>query len=71
MLPMLLSFWNICTKALDAVDVNDSGEVDIADAIKLLGYLFSRDPAPAEPFATCGQDTTADDLGCQSFPTCQ
>jgi hypothetical protein len=51
--------------------VNDSGAVDIADTVYFLGGLFSNGPLPLAPFPNCGEDPTADLLGCASFPvTC-
>ncbi len=56
-----------CARSADA---NDSGSVDLADAIAILGYLFAHGAAPADPFAACGADTTADALGCAQYPPC-
>jgi hypothetical protein len=52
---------------LDAADVNDSGDVDIADAVYTLSYLFADGPAPAPPFAGCGEDQIPDELTCDTF----
>ena len=41
-------------------DANDDGDVNIADAISLLGHLFGGAPPLEEPFDTCGSDHTAD-----------
>ncbi|MFN0060685.1 MAG: FG-GAP-like repeat-containing protein [Planctomycetota bacterium] len=49
---------------LDAMDAADSGLVDIGDAIYILSYLFSAGTSPLEPFPACGQDPTADAIGC-------
>jgi len=52
----------------DADDANDDGGFDIADPIRVLSTLFSGGaplPAPA-----CGEDPTADPLGCASGPPC-
>jgi len=38
--------------------------VDIADAVLLLGYLFTGGAPPADPHSTCGEDTTTDPLEC-------
>ncbi len=56
-----------CARAADA---DDSGMIDITDALVVLNYLFRGGPAPVAPFATCGADATADELGCDSFPAC-
>jgi len=53
---------------VDSCDVNDSGAVDIGDTVYFLGGLFSNGPLPLAPFPGCGEDPTADALGCGSFP---
>ena len=55
-----------CEKAADA---DDGGEIDISDAILILGYLFLGEGAPAAP-VSCGEDSTPDDLTCESFAGC-
>ncbi len=47
----------------DAADVNDSGSIDLADPIGLLGYLFIFTNPPAYPWPSSGFDGTEDDLG--------
>ncbi len=58
----------------DAADVNDDGEVNITDPIGTLFFLFLGSPAPPPPFgdaaSDCGEDPTADALGCGSYPAC-
>ena len=55
---------------LDAADANDDGELDISDPIRVLRALFSGgSPLPA-PGDSCGDDLSADFLGCDSFPFC-
>ena len=59
----------------DGADANNDGKVDIADAIKILGYLFTfatTGPLP-EPFPDCGLDpeTPADILDCVTYVPCQ
>ena len=54
----------------DAADVDDSGAVDISDAIRLLGFLFLGGPAPAQPFPDCGADPTDDAIDCQGRTGC-
>jgi hypothetical protein len=49
---------------LDALDADDDGRAGIADALPPLRYLFQSGPEPAPPFATCGNDPTADTLSC-------
>ena len=52
---------------IDAVDADDSGLLDITDAIYLLGYLFQGGPAPLAPYPVAGKDTTKDVLDCLGF----
>jgi hypothetical protein len=49
---------------LDAADVNDSGVLDLSDAVHLLNHLFSGGPPPPLPYPEEGQDLTPDDLDC-------
>ena len=56
-----------CAKS---ADTNDTGVVDVTDALYLLNFLFTGGAPPAAPFAACGQDPTADELSCDSFPSC-
>jgi len=44
--------------------VNDSGKIDVADSVYLLGYLFTGGPPPPPPFPDAGPDPTPDDLEC-------
>jgi len=54
---------------LDAMDTDDSGDVDISDGIALLLYLFAGGDPPAAPGSSCGWDVTSGDgLGCISAP---
>lgn len=55
---------------LDAADVNDNASVELTDAIFILNYLFIGGRLPAAPFPECGQDTTADDIDCETPPDC-
>jgi hypothetical protein len=50
---------------LDAADADDSGVVEITDAIYLLGALFLGTKSVPEPYPACGNDPTADALGCK------
>jgi ELWxxDGT repeat protein len=56
---------------LDAADTDDTGHLDLTDAVYLLVYLFCGGPAPPPPFSNCGVDATADGLGCASSPACE
>ena len=55
---------------LDAADDDDSGEVDISDPIYSLSYQFAGGSPPPAPFPSCGPDSTADQIGCSQFPSC-
>ena len=51
---------------LDAMDVNDDGSNNIADAISALNFLFAGGAAPPPPYPTPGSDPTADSLDCNN-----
>lgn len=53
---------------LDALDVNDDGQVNIGDPISLLGYLFNMEAPPAAPFPAAGVDPTPDAIECVPAP---
>ena len=55
---------------LKAADVNDDGNVDIADPVAALSYIFGAGPPLPAPFEVCGYDPTLDGLSCESFPVC-
>jgi hypothetical protein len=59
---------------IDALDVDDNGELEVTDPVRLLGFLFKGEPPPAPPFAKtvegCGVDPTPDKLGCDYYPHC-
>ena len=55
---------------LSAADANDNGQVDLSDAVYTLGFLFMGGRAPADPFPDCGEDPTADELGCARSARC-
>ena len=54
------------TTCEDAHDSNDDGSVNIADAVQLLGYLFGGTGELPAPGGSCGEDPTADALGCDA-----
>lgn len=54
------------TTCEDAHDSNDDGAINIADAVQLLGYLFSGNAELPMPGGSCGEDPTADALGCDA-----
>jgi len=51
----------------DACDSNDDSNIDIADAIFVLGGLFAGGPLPAQPFPDCGDDPTSDTTECTFY----
>jgi hypothetical protein len=55
----------------DAMDANDSGGVDIADASYLGAFLFGGGPPVNPPWPTCGTDGVPDELLCEELrPPC-
>mgnify|MGYP000247528314 CR=1 FL=1 len=50
----------------DAADVNDDSTINIADALKLLSFLFSEGSPPPPPFPNAGPDPTEDSLTCDA-----
>ncbi len=52
-------------------DTDDSGHVEITDAISLLNFLFLGAPAPQSDFHLCGFDVTPDRLSCETYSHCQ
>ena len=51
-------------------DVDDDGQVNLTDAVVLLGFLFLGADHPPDPFRRCDQDETPDGLSCEVFPPC-
>ena len=51
---------------LASANVNGEGDVNIADPVYLLQFLFSGGAGPPEPFPACGPSSLDDDvaLGC-------
>ena len=58
----------------DAADANDDGGADLSDPVSTLLYLFRGAAVPPSPFvstqADCGEDPSADVLGCESYTPC-
>jgi hypothetical protein len=52
------------------VDVNNDENVNVADTVFLLSYLFAGGVTPAAPFPACGQDPGGSTLACDSFSPC-
>lgn len=46
----------------DAADTDDTGAIEITDAIYLLSYLFRGSAAPTPPYPERGRDPTSDRL---------
>ena len=61
---------DVRSPCLDALDSNDDGDVNLADPIFELAFLFTGGPAPMAPFLACGDDPTADTIGCAAFDSC-
>ena len=57
-------------ECLDSADMDDDSVVDLSDAIYVLNYLFLGGRLPPAPFPDCGEDASADDLACDSYPDC-
>ena len=55
---------------LKSADTDDSGRIDLADAILILNHLFGLGAAPAPPYPGCGTDGVEDNLSCDRFPMC-
>ncbi len=56
-----------------AADANSDGTLSVADAVRLLLYLYRSGPAPAAPFPLCGAGFTVGDgeLGCAAAALCR
>ena len=63
-------FAGVEADCLDALDADDSGEIDLTDAVYALHYLFLGGPAPRGPFPDCGYDPSPDGLACGASPRC-
>jgi hypothetical protein len=48
----------------DAADADDSGEVNLSDALSTLNFLFLGGPPPPPPFPGAGPDPSEDGLDC-------
>ena len=56
---------------MKSADFDDSGWVDLTDAVNGLHYLFvPGSPEPSSPSRRCGLDPTPDFLGCDVYPGC-
>jgi hypothetical protein len=57
-------------RCLRSADANDTGAVNLTDAVYLLRFLFLGGPEVEAPYPGCGPDPTPDDLGCETYPPC-
>jgi hypothetical protein len=55
---------SVSPRCLDALDFNDSGEINVTDAIDLLHFAFMAGAPPAAPFPVFEADPTSDALSC-------
>jgi hypothetical protein len=58
----------------DAADADDSGVLDVTDAVYFLEHLFHGGAAPPAPHGACGTDPTPDPgpgLECEDGPGCE
>jgi hypothetical protein len=56
---------------LDACDADDSGSINVSDAIRVMQWLIQRGtpPAPPGPYVP-GEDPSDDALSCDLEPSC-
>ena len=52
---------------LDAMDVDNNGEVQVTDIIKLTRFIALGDAPPAAPFPSAGPDPAGSHAGCDSY----
>jgi hypothetical protein len=55
---------------LRAADIDDDGNLNVTDAVLLLGFLFQGAAPPEEPYPECGPPPSAGLLECSSFSPC-
>ena len=55
---------------MDSADMDDNSAIELSDAIYVLNYLFLGGRLPPAPFPDCGEDSSADELDCESYPDC-
>lgn len=56
---------------VDAADSNDDGQFNLSDGVYTLNSLFTGGPLPPGPgVEECGDDPTADDIGCERYTSC-
>lgn len=59
--------WSI--RCQDSADANDTGTLDVTDAVVQLEFLFLNGPAFPPPYPQAGIDPTPDELGCDLSPS--
>jgi hypothetical protein len=62
---VLFLFQGLPLPCPDAADFDDTGVVNVTDALGILGYLFSHEAPPLAPFPGVGIDPTEDALDCR------
>ena len=55
---------------LDAADMDDSGELELTDAVFGLLHLFLGGSPPPSPFPECGTELWLDELPCTAHGPC-
>ena len=55
---------------MDSADIDDNSSIELSDAIYVLNYLFLGGRLLPAPFPDCGEDSSADELDCESYPDC-
>ena len=69
----------VAPRCFDAADTDDNGVLELTDAVRIFSWLFSGGAPPLPPTPSsgayaegdCGEDPTADGLGCETLsPTC-
>lgn len=64
-------FLNTATTCYSSLDADDTGNVSISDAVRVLCAVFCPGaPAPAGPYPGCGVDSTDDDGTCEEYSGC-
>ena len=56
---------------LSSADADDNSSIELSDPIYTLGFLFLGGAVLPEPYPGCGEDPTADGLGCLLSSGCE
>ena len=62
--------YELIRACMDSADTDDDEDVDVADALFMLNYLFLRGPEIAAPAVSCGLDPSGEELTCSEY-TCR